>query len=122
MGARKEPDFLTWDIGPRLGQNRTGVVPKFRLKVLGWENRVTSQREKGALDPTVHGMQPARLLCQWNFPGKNTRVGYHILLQEIFPTKGLNSRLLCLLHWQVGSLPVAPVTGNQREEKTRVDF
>ena len=27
---------------------------------------------------------PASLLCPWNFPGKNTRVGCHFLLQGIF--------------------------------------
>ena len=32
--------------------------------------------------------------CPWNFPGKNTRVGCHLLLQGIFPTQGLNPRLL----------------------------
>ena len=26
------------------------------------------------------GWQPTRLLCPWNFPGKNTGVGYHSLL------------------------------------------
>ena len=31
-----------------------------------------------------HG--PTRLLCPWNFPGRNTGVGYHFLLQGIFPT------------------------------------
>ena len=36
----------------------------------------------------------ARLLCLWSFPGKNTGVGCHVLLQGIFPTQGLN---LCLL-------------------------
>ena len=25
--------------------------------------------------------QPTRLLCPWDFPGKNTGVGYHFLLQ-----------------------------------------
>ena len=35
-------------------------------------------------------------------------VGCHFLLQGIFPTQGSNPRLLCLLHWQVGSLPLAP--------------
>ena len=40
--------------------------------------------------------------------GKNTRVGGHALLQGIFPTQGSNPHLLCLLHRQVGSLPVAP--------------
>ena len=35
-------------------------------------------------------------------------MGCHALLQEIFQTQGLNPHLLCLLHWQVGSLPLAP--------------
>ena len=29
-------------------------------------------------------------------------------LQGIFPTQGLNMCPLCLLNWQVGSLPLAP--------------
>ena len=33
-------------------------------------------------------------------------VGCHFLLQEIFLIKELSSRFLCLLHWQVYSLPV----------------
>ena len=35
-------------------------------------------------------------------------VGYRFLLQGIFPTQGLNLHLLCLLHWQVGSLALVP--------------
>ena len=31
-------------------------------------------------------------------PGKNTGLGCHALLLEIFPTQGSNPRLLCLLH------------------------
>ena len=53
-----------------------------------------------------HGLQPARFLCPWNFPSKNTGTGCHFLLQGIFPTQGLNLHLLCLLHWQVDSLPL----------------
>ena len=45
-------------------------------------------------------------------PGKNTGLGGHTLLQGIFPTQGLNPRLLCLLHWQAGSLPLAPPSLN----------
>ena len=30
---------------------------------------------------TAHGLQPARLLSTWNFPGKNTGVRCHCLLQ-----------------------------------------
>ena len=55
-----------------------------------------------------HGLQLTRLLCPWDFPGKNTGVGCHALLQGIFPTQGSNPHLLRLLHWQVGSLPLAP--------------
>ena len=42
---------------------------------------------------------PARLLCPWNFGGKNTGVGCHFLLWGIFPTQGLDSHLLHLQHW-----------------------
>ena len=41
----------------------------------------------------VHGC-PASLLCPWDFPGKNTRVGCHFLLQGIFLTQGSNLGLL----------------------------
>ena len=34
-----------------------------------------------------------RLLCSWDSPGKNTGVGCHALLQEIFLTQGSNLRL-----------------------------
>ena len=54
-----------------------------------------------------HGLQPTRLLCPWNSPGRNTGVGCHFLLQGIFPTQGSNSRLLHLLHWQAASLPLS---------------
>ena len=37
---------------------------------------------------------PARLLCPWNSPTKNTGVGCHSLLQGLFPTRGLNLGLL----------------------------
>ena len=44
-----------------------------------------------------------RLLCPWDFPGKNTGVGCNFLLQGIFPTQGLNPGLLScrqiLYHW-----------------------
>ena len=39
-------------------------------------------------------LQPARLLCPWNFPGKNTGVGCHFLLQGIFQTWGSSLHLL----------------------------
>ena len=55
---------------------------------------------------TMDWMKAVRLLCPWNFPGKNTGVSCHFLLQGIFLTKDLNLCLFCLLCWQAGSLPV----------------
>ena len=53
-----------------------------------------------------HGLKPTRILCPWNFPGKNTGVGCHFLLQRIFRTQRLNPGALCLLHWLAVSLPL----------------
>ena len=44
---------------------------------------------------SIHGILQARILG----------VGFHDLLQGIFPTQGSNPCLLCLLCWQTGSLP-----------------
>ena len=58
------------------------------------------------------GLQPTRLLCPWNYPGKNTGLSSHSLLQGIFPTQELNLGLLhCrqilyhLSHQMPGSSP-----------------
>ena len=59
-------------------------------------------------DSVTYGLQPARLLCPWNSPGKNTGVDCHALLQGIFPIQGSNPCLLRLLHWKVSSSPLAP--------------
>ena len=48
--------------------------------------------ESSSLQP--RGLYPTRLLCPWDFLGKNTGVGCHFLLQGIFPTQGSD---LCLL-------------------------
>ena len=54
---------------------------------------------------TLDGSPPGS--SPWDSPGKNTGVVCCALLQEIFLTQQLN---LCLLnlHWQVGSLTLAP--------------
>ena len=44
-----------------------------------------------------HGLEPARLLCLWEFSGKNIGVGCHFLLQETFPTQGSSPHLRHLL-------------------------
>ena len=56
-----------------------------------------------------YGLSPTGLFYPWNFPGKNPGVGCHLLLQVIFLSQGSNPSLLCLLHCQVHSLPLAPL-------------
>ena len=55
----------------------------------------------------IHGLQPTRLLCPWDSPGRNTRVGCHFLLQGIFPIRDWTCVSYILLHWQAGSLPLS---------------
>ena len=54
--------------------------------------------------PTLCDPMDYRLLCPWDFLGKNTGVGCHLLPQGIFWTQGSNPGLL---HWQAGSLPLS---------------
>ena len=56
----------------------------------------------------TYGVQPARILCPGDSPGKNTGVGFCALLQGSFLTQGWSQHSLSLLHWQVGSLPRVP--------------
>ena len=56
----------------------------------------------------ISNKQPNRFLCPLGSPGKNTGVGCRALFQKIFSTQGSKPHLLCLLHWQMGSLPLAP--------------
>ena len=55
-----------------------------------------------------YGQEPPRLLSPWDFPGKITKVGCQVPLQGIFLPQESNQHLLNLLHWKVGSLPLAP--------------
>ena len=53
-------------------------------------------------------MVACQTLLSMEFFSKDIGVHCHFLLQRIFLTRGLNLHLLCLLHWQVGSLPLTP--------------
>ena len=76
----------------------------FQARVLEWgacaikstwkwkSERVSRSVVSDSLWP--HGLGPTRLLCPFSFPGKNTGVGSHSLLQGIFLTQGLNPGLL----------------------------
>ena len=58
------------------------------------------------------------LLHPWDFPGINTGVGCHFLLQGIFPIQGLNQHFLSLLHWQTDSLPLCHLGRPSGKEPT----
>jgi len=47
--------------------------------------------------PTLwpHGLQLARILCQWDFPGRNIGVGCHVLLQGVLLTQG-STQVSCI--------------------------
>ena len=67
-----------------------------------WCSSAVPSRADVQLCPTQqpHILQLTRLLCLWNFPGKNPGVSGHFPLQGIFPTQGSNLRLLS---WQADS-------------------
>ena len=57
----------------------------------------------------THVLKPAGFLCPWDFPGKDTWVGCHFLLQEIFPMQRMSLHLplnsfiygWILYHWAI---------------------
>ena len=54
-----------------------GVCPR-------WSKLVSVSRSVVPDSLRPHGLQSTRLLCPWDFPGKDTGVGCHFLLQGIF--------------------------------------
>ena len=75
-------------------------------------------------------LQPARLLCPWDSPAKNTGVGGHALLQGFFLTQIEPASLTYTLHRQAGSLPLVPLGellvhnmgGRLKKKKSFEDF
>ena len=84
------PDFPT----PGILQARmnTGVGCHFLLQCV--KVKVKSSRSVMSDSSRPHGLQPTRLLCPWDFPGKSTGVGCHCLLWQI-SYKELFSRAPC---------------------------
>ena len=55
-----------------------------------------------------HGLQPTRLLCPWDFPGKSTGVGCHCLLRNLSTTDiqilskiAVAKKKLCSMNWAI---------------------
>ena len=68
-----------------------------------------------------YGLLPARLLCSWDFPGKNTGVGCHFLLQGYFKPRDQThvSCVSCtgrwiLHHWALWEAPVGQCQRRQQ--------
>ena len=55
----------------------------------------------------LYGLKPARLLCPWDAPGKNTGEGCHVLLQGIFPNTGIETAPPAAPALQTDSLPLS---------------
>ena len=78
-------DFGAWE-------NSLSLFPLFPhlFAVKGMKNKESVSCSVISDSMRPHGLLLTKLLCPWNSPGKNTGVGYHVLLQGIFPTQGLN--------------------------------
>ena len=54
-----------------------------------WKVKSKSESEVAQSCPTLcdpNGLQPTRLLCPWDFPGKSTGVGCHCLVWQAMPS------------------------------------
>ena len=86
--------FFTYFISFELQHRKGGaVLLQFSqwgnwYSIMGW---VKSKKWKSL--SRVRLFEPARFLCPWNSPGRNTGVGSLSLLQGISPTQGSNPSL-----------------------------
>ena len=62
------------------------------------------------------GLQPARLLCSWDSPGKNTRVGSHFFLQQLNINKQKNKQIKDPLHIEGIFVGYMYVQGHVKQE------
>ena len=88
-----------WEQEARKGRTPIRSVLVIRLSQLGykalgslWEAHPVCVPRCSVVSSSLwpHGLKPTRLLCPWNFPGKNTGVASCSLLQGIFLTQGLS--------------------------------
>ena len=69
-------------------QNILCILAKAAFKALVLCTELSHSVVSDSLPP--HGLQPTRLLCPWDSPGQNTRMGSLFPLQGIFPIQGQN--------------------------------
>ena len=85
---RKSLTYLAWDLKEHScilcdTSSLCFLFFKCLWSEVKWRRSVVS-------DSATRGLQPTKLLRPWDSPGKDTGVGYHFLLQGIFPTQGSN--------------------------------
>ena len=80
------------------------VLPIKWLKYRSFSFNISPSNEYSGTGMNAMSSCPPGSFVRGILPGKVTGVGWHFLLQGILPTQGLN---LCLLHWQVNSLPLS---------------
>ena len=93
----KSRDHKTWGEKPWYQKRQSGRT-ELGAQILSWSQcrgSLCAALHRSAVSDSSrhHGLQPARLLCPWDSPGKNTGVGCHALLQGIFPTQRSNPGL-----------------------------
>ena len=119
-GGRTAISRLKYEIksssGTSLFKSTVGRMasPGIKLSMFLWVASICAQclgRSCQTLWP--HKLQPAWLLYLWNFPSKNTAVGCHFLLQEIFPTQDWTLvpciGKLIVYHWATLASNLIPV-------------
>ena len=74
----------------------TGVGCHFLLQCMKVKRE--SEVAQSCLTQRPHGLQPTRLLCPWDFPGKSTGVGWHCLLQKTWQGVGFHGAYKCPLY------------------------
>ena len=59
-----------------------------------------------------HGPEPTRLPCPWDFPGKNTRVGWHFFSKSSSQPSSWTQALLCCRGFFTAEPPGKPKWGH----------
>ena len=90
--GKKQKRYLTgWGGGFKAVNSAYNSIPQkllLKINTILQACRLSHSVMSDSFQP--HGLYPTRLLCPWDFPGKNPGVGCHFLLQGNFPIQRLN--------------------------------
>ena len=103
-GSSRPRDQTSVSVPPALQADSLPLSCQGRVRTVGKLSKIYQFSSFTQFYPTLCDPMPARFLCPWDSPSKNTGVGCHFLLQGIFPTQGSNLRPL---NRQADSLPLS---------------